>query len=230
MNIASRVLVFVGFFGASMVSEAATQLSPAPIIFKSGVTKRFVVDSRGWSTLNNAQTGWTHSSQWGQFKAKAGQRVRITIKPAQNDGRMKSLHPAVTIWYRPSSEPGNKGKGLKYVKDHFYPQAADFDQLGGRIENSSESLGTIRMSYVSNGYDADGNDPNISVSATVGEAVEGISDGVSGQLVKSFIAPQTGVYQFAVGGINPYPESLPSAITPIYPVKVNVAITRSSRH
>ncbi|MFM8443241.1 MAG: copper(I)-binding protein CorA [Methylococcus sp.] len=197
---------------------AATKLAN-PKTFKSGNTIGFNVTSRGWSDLNFVGQGWTHNSQFGQVKLRKRQTLSIKVISAD-----QSLHPGLTVWYRPATASGNNKKGLAYVPTHNFPQTADWDQKNARDEETQKRVGNIIMKYMANGYDADGNDPNINVQEQVqNPKVVSLFDGVPGTVELKFKASKAGVYQFAVGGINPYPVVLPNKK---YPVTVQVNISK----
>lgn len=80
------------------------------------------------------------------------------------------------------------------------------------------------MKYMANGYDADGNDPNINVQQQVqNPKVVSLIDGIPGAVELKLQASKAGVYQFAVGGINPYPVVLANKK---FPVTVQVSISK----
>ena len=206
------LLVFVAQLAAVGVSVAATVPVPAIQVMKSGVSASFGVASKGWADPAFEGKGWTHKSAWGQFSAIKGQKVTLVLDgtAAKNNG---SLHPGVTIWYRPAKCPGtpctgNKGEGLKFVPDHFYIQTQDWVMINAKDENTQALLGTIDMQYVLNAYDADGLAPGaVEQTLLPNPSVIGIQDGIPEKLTVSFIAEKTGVYQFALGGIDPYPDT-----------------------
>lgn len=200
------------------VGDAATKLSN-PKTFKNGNVQGFNVTSRGWSDLNFVGQGWTHNSQFGQVKLR--KRQTLSIKVISSD---QSLHPGLTLWYRPGTASGNLKKGLAYVPTHNYPQTADWDQKNARDEETQKRVGNIIMKYMANGYDADGNDPNIDVQQQVGNPkVVSVKDGIPGTVELRFQASKAGIYQFAVGGINPYPVVLANKK---FPVTVQVSISK----
>jgi hypothetical protein len=216
----------IGLFLAVLVSPivfGATQPAPPPQIINNGTSINFNVASRGWSDPSFEGMGWTHFSQWGQMKLKNGQTAVITVVSSD-----ANVHPGLTVWYRPATQKGNKGKGLTYVPDHFYPQTSDYSQANATDEITKKSIGNIVMKYVVNGYDADGNDPNVNVQTQQlnNPNVAGIIDGVPGTLKLIFTAAKTGIYQFAVGGINPYPVAVVSAMKSRIPQTVRLEILK----
>lgn len=179
-------MVAVGLLAAP-VSQAATQPSSIFKFTDVAPVDVFSVKSKGWRDPAFGDMGWTHHSDWGTVRAKAGETV--TIRMAAADA---GIHPGITVWYRGPSDtaPDN------YVVDHFYPQNANFAKFGATDDVSGESLGNIIMKYVAHGYDVDGNTKRL-------RNMNPIKDGVPGQLEVSFTAPRPGTYMFVVGGFNP---------------------------
>ena len=202
----------VGLLGVTGVVSAATQPAPPIKVIKNGETVPCGVASKGWADPAFSGKGWTHKSSWGQFNAIKGQTVTLVFDGtgAKNNG---SLHPGSTVWFRPSKCPGtpcpgNKGSGLNYIPDHFYVQTQDWVAINAKDDTTQALVGTIDMKYVLNAYDADGLAPGAVEQTLLPNAdVIGIQDGIPGKLKVSFIAEESGTYQFAVGGIDPYPDT-----------------------
>jgi hypothetical protein len=214
----------VVLLGCALIFPGAADAATKPTnlkVFKNGTSTGFNVTSRGWSDLNFVGQGWTHNSQFGQFKARKGQTVTIKVISA-NPG----IHPGLTVWYRPSNSSGNHRKGLGYVPAHNYPQTSDWNQNNARDEETQKRLGNIVMKYIANGYDADGNDPSIDVRTQVNNPmVVALVDNIPGIVQLQFTAPKKGIYQFATGGINPYPGNYPSSSSKL-PVTVIVTMSK----
>jgi hypothetical protein len=132
--------------------------------------------------------GWTHFSKWGKFEAKKGQHITIKAVSANPD-----LHPGITVWSRSAEDtaPDN------YVTDHFYVQNAPQYVLGAKDESTGAELGDIIMRVADYGYDLDN---NVRI-----RGLDGVKDGVPGQLILNFRARKTATYVFVVGGVNPEP-------------------------
>jgi len=147
----------------------------------------FSSTSKGWSDPKFGNEGWTHSSDWGSFWAKAGQTVTIKVV-----SETLGLHPGVSVWRRGAQDTAADN----YVVHHFYSQNKNFVKMGGVDEATDLPVGNIVMRIKAFGYDQDNN-------SLVSESLNGIEDGVPGQLVLTFKVPRTGLHQFVVGGINP---------------------------
>lgn len=213
----------MGFSGLSL---SATQPSPAPVWIDPGVMVNFGVASKGWADPAFSGQGWTHKSSWGMFKAKQGEKVTLTL----NGSAINSLHPGLTVWYRPSNAKGNRGTGLTYVPDHFFSQTNTWYVPDAKDDTTGAMVGTIDMRYVINGFDADGLDPNVNIQKTLPNAnVVGYSDGVPGLLVVTFVAAKTGNYEFVTGGIAPFPNtSLNNAMGANLPVGVTLTKVKNN--
>jgi hypothetical protein len=202
---------FLCVMAASLMTVSASYASTVPasiVAFDSTVTDDvFVVKARGWRDPAFGDMGWTHSSDWGTFKATKGQTVTITMKATD-----VGIHPGSTVWYRGANDtaPDN------YVVDHFYPQNANFAKFGAVDEDTGAKIGNIIMKHVAHAYDQDGNTNKIEAGK-----MGSIRDGVKGQLILSFEAPYTGDYQFVVGGFNPN-KGVDETLK--YNVNVNVTI------
>jgi hypothetical protein len=183
---------------------AATQPVPAPGWMENNATYTLGIASKGWADKGFSGDGWTHKSAWGLFKAKRGEMVTVTADCAA----VGSLHPGVTVWFRPKKDKGNRGDNLYYVPDHFYDQTTTWYAQDAKDDTTGAVVGTINMKYVANGYDADGLDPLLNVQKDLPNAkVTGYSDGIPGYLSFSFVAAETGDYELASGGLYPFPKT-----------------------
>lgn len=182
--------LFISLVAAGLLAASASQAATIPssiFDFTSDATNDvFSVKSKGWRDPAFGDMGWTHSSDWGSFKAKRGQSVTINMTAVD-----AGIHPGITVWYRGADDTVDN----KYVVDHFYPQNANFTKFGVTDETTGEKLGNLVMRHVTHAYDVDGN-----------KIIRGMGakeDGVSGQLELTFRAPRNGDYIFVVGGVNP---------------------------
>jgi Copper(I)-binding protein CorA len=153
-----------------------------------------------WRDPNFGDMGWTHFSDWGKFSTTKAKTIKITLVT-----KVVGLHPGITVWYRGAKDTAPD----IYVPDHAYPQNTSMSELGARDETGGKNIGNIFMSLAAHGYDNDGHtngygvDDNGKKILTPPVGLNGIKDKVPGQLVLTFKAPQTGNYQFVVGGFNP---------------------------
>ena len=179
------ILAVMGF--SHSVVHAATQPSTMTDFSSTNTESVLSVHSKGWSDPAFGKAGWTHRSKWGNFTAVKGRVVTIKLVAAD-----PGVHPGVTVWYRGADDTAPD----TYVPDHFYVQNADWIKFGATDEGTGAKLGNIIMQHVVNGYDLDGNTQKVA-------KFKGKIDGVPGQLELKFKAPETGSYQFVVGGFNP---------------------------
>lgn len=190
--------VVVGF--ALATANAATK--PARIVaFTPKAPKSILKIKRAsWRDPNFGDMGWTHNSDWGKFSTTKGITIKITLNT-----KVAGLHPGITVWYRGAKDTAPD----IYVPDHQYPQNASMSELGARDENGGKNIGNIFMTLAAHGYDNDGHTNGYGVDEkgkkilTPPAGIKGIKDKVPGQLTLIFKAPQTGNYQFVVGGFNP---------------------------
>lgn len=175
-------------------SQAATTVD-APIM-TSGVPVTGSVQVQGWLNDNFGIQGWTHFSKWGQFSARKGQRVTVTI-----DSATAGAHPGVSVWWRntgPMTAPAG-GKG-NYYQNHAYNQ---YDSIKTGImtdELTGAEVGYLEMITATNGYDADGATTQYAANANL---INPVFDGIPGHLQLSFVAPRNGTYQLVTGGAFP---------------------------
>jgi hypothetical protein len=203
------------FLGAN-AGAATKPASIATLSKKAPVTLN--VKSKGWSDPAFGNAGWTHFSGWGQFTAKKGQRVEITVESSD-----VNVHPGITVWFRGANDTAPDS----YVPDHFYQQASDFIALRAKDETTSEVLGNIVMKHVANGYDKDDNP--FDSAGLIGEEAKGLRDGVPGKLKLTFRAKKTGKYQFVTGGVNPSPVDIVSDMNTNIPVTVTLKIRKQAK-
>jgi hypothetical protein len=200
------------------VSSAGAATKPANITaFSNKTSATLDVKSKGWSDPAFGNAGWTHFSSWGQFTAKKGQMVEITVESSD-----VNVHPGVTVWFRGANDtaPDN------YVPDHFYQQTSDFIALRAKDETTSEALGNVVMKYIANGYDKDDNP--FDAAGLIGEDAKGLKDGIPGTLKLTFKARKTGKYQFVTGGVNPSPVDIVSDKNTNIPMAVTLKIKKKA--
>ena len=188
-----------GMLGMAGSANAATSISGKTTNVVSGETYSFTsVDSQAWYNVNFGNNGWTHFGRWGNFEARRGQLVTVTVEmPAEG------LHPGVSVWWR---NIGPKTLPLGYYQGHSYNQ---YDSIKTGIlseDNSGAELGYLEMIQAANGYDNDGTTPATCKGTganKINPALNPINDGVPGRVVISFRAPRNGTYQLATGGACP---------------------------
>lgn len=182
---ATIALLATGLFAASAANAATTPATVADYSAENPI-QTLQTKSTSWRDPAFGDMGWTHNSGWGKFQASKGQTVTISAMSS-----VPGLHPGMTVWFRGKKDtaPDN------YVADHSYPQNANQFVLGATDETTGQEVGNIVMKVVKYGYDQDGN--------SLKTELNGIEDGVSGQLQLTFKAAQTGTYMFVLGGINP---------------------------
>lgn len=193
-------LVFAISGLAMSTANAATK--PARIVAFTPKTPKSILKIKraSWRDALFGDTGWTHNSDWGRFSTTKGKVVTIKLVT-----KVQGLHPGITVWYRGVKDTAPD----TYVPDHFYQQNASISEFGAKDETTNKAIGNILMTLVAHGYDNDGHangygvDDNGKIIRTPPVGVNGIKDKVSGQVILKFKAPQTGSYQFVVGGFNP---------------------------
>jgi hypothetical protein len=203
--LASALVGALSFTGAS---HAATTV-PAPIM-TSGVPITANVQVQGWLNDDFGIQGWTHFSKWGQFSARKGQRVTVTVTSAR-----AGTHPGVSVWWRntgpltaPVATTANE-KG-NYYQNHAYNQ---YDSIKTGImtdEITGAEVGYLEMITAANGYDADGATPKYAANANLFNPV---FDGIPGKVQLHFVAPRNGTYQLVTGGV--FPDSSVCQMKPV---------------
>lgn len=179
-------LCAAGLLLPALAAAATSPTSIAEYNEKSPI-QTLKTKATSWRDPAFGDMGWTHNSAWGKFQAKKGQTVTITAISSE-----AGLHPGITVWFRGKLDtaPDN------YVADHFYAQNANQFVLGASDEKTGLTVGNIVMKVAKYGYDQDGNTQQA-------EGLNGVKDGIPGQVELSFKAPQTGNYVFVLGGFNP---------------------------
>mgnify|MGYP006278730241 CR=1 FL=1 len=190
-SILSRLPLALALTGTLACYEAQAITNPATIaeFTDAAPTQVLTIHASGWSDPAFGDMGWTHRSGWGKFTAEKGQTVEITL-----DTHSMFVHPGVSVWYRDAVKDTIDDK---YVFDHFYAQMANQYKSKATDETTGAVLGNLVMKNVKYGYDLDGKN-NLRIPELLG-----IRDKVQGKLTLRFQAPNTGVYIFAAGGINP---------------------------
>lgn len=198
-------LSFAGLLVAANV-EAATKPAKIANYNVAPAVKTLQVRPKSWSDPAFGDAGWTHSSAWGRFSAKAGDIV--TIRAVSAD---PGVHPGISVWRRAADDkaPNN------VVPDHFYPQNATQYVYGAKDDQTGQDYGNIVMRITSYGYDADGN-------ALIEPRLHPRKDSKPGELNLRFKAPQTASYLFVVGGINP---DTGVALDQSYDIRTRVTVT-----
>ena len=202
MKLNRRIIVaFVAFVGFSL-STANAATKPSKIFNFTPTTPKTILKIKraSWRDPLFGNEGWTHSSDWGKFSTTKGKTIKIALVT-----KVAGLHPGITVWYRGAKDTAPD----TYVPDHFYQQNASISEMGAKDEATGKNIGNILMALVAHGYDNDGHNDGYGVDdngkkiLTPPVGVRGIKDKVTGQLVLTFKAPQSGNYQFVVGGFNP---------------------------
>jgi len=212
LNSVAMGVAVAGLLSASVV-DAATSISGNNFPFsKMNPSQTLEARPDSFYNLTMGYKGWTHHSSWIWMNLKKGNLYTVT---ATADPTAQGFHPGVACWYRP------QGKGLvsvDYAYAHFYNQFTSIIAANQVDEADQKKLGTMKMYYEVNGYDGDGMEYPLGSQYQQGNVV-GILDGAVGKVEVSFVAKNTGVYQCAVGGINPSSD-LDTSI--LYPVNVSV--------
>jgi len=185
------IVCFISLAVAGLIFTSTSQAVTKPAsIFKFTAKQTadvFSVKSKGWRDPAFGDMGWTHSSDWGTFRARKGSTITIQMVAAD-----VGIHPGSTVWFRGFDDTAPDD----YVVDHFYPQHANFVKFGATDETTGASLGNVVMRYVAHGYDVDGNSKNVT-------RMNPVNDGVPGRLTLTFTTRHTGNHMFVVGGFNP---------------------------
>lgn len=172
---------------APLASNATTIPSKITAFTPEKPTSVLQARPKGWRDPAFGNQGWTHSSAWGKFSAKAGQTIKIKAKVNNPD-----IHPGISVWHRGKDDTAPN----RYVQDHFYAQNANQFVFGAKDETTGEDVGNIVMEIAYFGYDQDNNDKQVKI-------LNGIVDGNPGEVELEFIADQSGAYMFVLGGFNP---------------------------
>ena len=182
-----------------MTAEAATSIKLKSKEFSKVVsTHTMSVRADSWYNLGMGYLGWTHHSNWGFVKLQKGKPVTIEVKTD-----VPGFHPAVSVWFRVGKTTTNKS--VQYMSDHMYSQFKDIYEADAKDTDTSGNvtkLGKFQMNFVANGFDRDGMDDVLPVHFDQ-SMLNRLQDGAAGKVTLTFIPKDTGIYQFAVGGINP---------------------------
>lgn len=189
-------LATTGLLASTMVNAATSIKSNNFPFTKMEPSQTLEARPDSFYNLTMGYKGWTHHSSWMWMKLKKGNLYTIT---ATADPTAYGFHPGVACWYRP------QGKGLvsvDYAYAHFYNQFTSIIAANQVDEADQRKLGTMKMYFEVNGYDGDGMEYPLGYQYQQGNVV-GVLDGTEGKVEISFVAKNTGVYQCAIGGINP---------------------------
>lgn len=188
-----------GVLGMAGSANAATSIAGKTTNVVSGETYSFTsVDSQAWYNVNFGNNGWTHFGRWGNFTARRGQLVTVTVQMPTS-----GQHPGVSVWWR---NTGPLTLPIGYYQGHSYNQYDDIKTGMLSDDNTGAELGYLEMIKAANGYDDDGvipaNCPGTGGNH-INRALNPINDGVPGLVVLTFRAPRNGQYQLAAGGTCP---------------------------
>lgn len=181
----------IAFSGQSQAAVAVA----APLM-TPGTEISTTTQVMSWFNDDFGLQGWTHFAKWGQFTARAGQLVTVTVITT-----VSGTHPGASVWWRntgPRTLPYTGTTKGNYYQTHSFNQ---WDSIKTGIlssDTNGEELGYLEMINAAIGYDGDG----VNTSAFNG-ALNPIYDGIPGTVTFRFRAPRTGVYQLAAGGISP---------------------------
>lgn len=204
----------VGLALAGLVASGAANALAIPTtqtFSKTDPKKTLSARPDAFYNLTMGYQGWSMHSDWGNVKLQKGKIYTITAVANPELG----FHPGVALWQRP------QGTGLvpnTYVYDHMYSQFANI--FAQKVQNDEgKNEGTYKAIFVVNGVDRDGWDAAEDPAIYDQGPVTRLLDGVPGRVQVQFVAPYTGWYQFAVGGIHP-DAGLPTTVK--YPVDVTI--------
>jgi hypothetical protein len=200
------------FFLSLLFPSAASAITTPSAVgdFNAEPSQTLQTKARSWSDPAFGDMGWTHNSGWGKFEATAGQIISIRAVASN-----RNIHPGITVWYRGDVDTIDDN----YVADHFYPQNANLFVMGAKDETTGATLGNLVMKIAAYGFDKD---KNTGIIEGLPPAA-GKKDKVSGQLILNFKAKKTGTYIFVLGGFNPGPRTVDTALK--YDVLTDVTIT-----
>ncbi len=216
MNIKNNVLLLtltlVSALSA-MSAQAATSIKLVSKVFsETDNSLPMSVRADSWYNLTMGYRGWTHHSNWGFVKLQKGKPVTIQVTTTT-----PGLHPALSVWYRVDKK--TTGETAWYMSDHFYSQFKDIYESDAKVTDMmtgavTEKLGKFQMNFVTNGFDRDGMGDVLPASYDQ-SMLSRLLDGKAGEVSVTFIPKESGVYQFAVGAINPdvgVDKTLPYAV------------------
>jgi hypothetical protein len=190
-------------------ADAATAVLKHEIVKfeKSGTTEnKYSAEIYSFYNPGMGFSGWVHFSGWGYMKLTGGLPVTITAKAAD-----AGFHPGIAVWRNAGSAP------IEYVKSTGQG-TMPYLPWGDIVEKSVEytdsqatppttkKLGSLKMYFVANAVDRDGWEEPASYEAGSyydNSLLSRVLDGEAGTVSLTFTPPKTGIYKFAVGGLNP---------------------------
>ncbi len=202
---------------SAMSAQAATSIKAESKVFSESVsTNSMSVKANSWCNLTMGYLGWTHHSNWGFVKLQKGKPVTIQVTTTT-----PGLHPALSVWYRVDKK--TTGETAWYMSDHFYSQFKDIYESDAKVTDMmtgavTENLGKFQMNFVANGFDRDGMGEVLPASYDH-SMLNRLLDGKAGEVSVTFIPKESGVYQFAVGAINP---DVGANTTSLYPITTTI--------
>ena len=200
-----------------MSAQAATSIKSVSQVFsEDNPTLPMNVNADSWYNLTMGFLGWTHTSKWGFVKLQKGKPVTIQVTTTTS-----GLHPALSVWYRVDKK--TTGETAWYMSDHFYSQFKDIYESDAKVTDMmtgavTENLGKFQMNFVANGFDRDGMGDVLPASYDQ-SMLNRLLDGKAGEVSVTFIPKESGVYQFAVGAINP---DVGANTTSLYPITTTI--------
>ena len=201
MNIKKNILLLTLTLASAvsaMSTQAATSIKSVSQVFsQTNNTLPMTVNADSWYNLDMGYLGWTHTSRWGFVKLQKGKPVTIQVTTTTS-----GLHPALSVWYRVDKK--TTGETAWYMSDHFYSQFKDIYESDAKDTDTpnGKKLGKFQMNFVANGFDRDGMADVLPVPYDQ-SMLNRLLDGVAGKVSVTFLPKESGVYQFAVGAINP---------------------------
>lgn len=214
-NILLLTLTLVSALSAMSVQAATSIKFVTQVFSKTQSSRPMTVNADSWYNLDMGYLGWTHTSRWGFVKLQKGKPVTIQVTT-----KTAGLHPALSIWYRVDKK--TTGETAWYMSDHFYSQFKDIYESDAKDTDTpnGKKLGKFQMNFVANGFDRDGMDDVLPVPYDQ-SMLNRLQDGVAGKVSVTFLPKESGVYQFAVGAINPGPGLSTDMMTQ-YPVTTTI--------
>lgn len=215
MNIKKNILLLTLTLASAvsaMSTQAATSIKSVSQVFsQTNNTLPMTVNADSWYNLDMGYLGWTHTSRWGFVKLQKGKPVTIQVTTTTS-----GLHPALSVWYRVDKK--TTGETAWYMSDHFYSQFKDIYESDAKDTDTpnGKKLGKFQMNFVANGFDRDGMADVLPVPYDQ-SMLNRLLDGVAGKVSVTFLPKESGVYQFAVGAINP-DAGLSTSMMTQYPV------------
>lgn len=209
-------------------STTVLALPKAPwLVTRKASTLVLTAANDAWGNPENGLLGQSKTSAWGVVKLTKGIPVKFNIVAEYAD-----IHPGLSVWKRPAAGEYRFGplekvqlngrwvtRGsilLNNLLDPRYVPSASYEQVRSNHINGASDCGTgcgltvnglmvssgnIRMQYIAGGFDRDGAAFPQPINGD--PALTAVKDAVPGKLDISFTPDETGVYQFALGGIFP---------------------------